>query len=292
MACVRAPDTALFGNTGLPPYIPPIQDNDRALMSDASTAATRPQAPHVGLFVTCLVDVYRPTVGFASLRLLEQAGCRVSVPETQTCCGQPSWNTGDRTDTQAVAKAVIAAFEGFDYIVAPSGSCGGMIRYYPDVFENDPAWKARAEAVAAKTWEITSFLTDVMQWDGVTARYDDTVTYHDSCSGLRQMKVKHQPRALLSKVSGLTLTEMQRPEECCGFGGTFCVKYEEISDRMVTDKVTDVGNTGAGTLLAGEVGCLLNMAGKAKRQGQSVKCRHVTEVLADMAGGPAIGENR
>ncbi|WP_404382454.1 (Fe-S)-binding protein [Caenispirillum salinarum] len=256
------------------------------------TPNTPPANPRVGLFVTCLVDVYRPTVGFASLSLLEKAGCRVEVPEAQTCCGQPSWNSGDRADTQAVAKQLIAAFEDFDYVVAPSGSCGGMIRYYPDVFQDEPAWKARAEALAAKTFEITSFLTDVMDWDGIEASYDDSVTYHDSCSGLRQMKVKGQPRHLLSKVKGVELTEMERPEECCGFGGTFCVKYGEISDRMVTDKTTDIEKTGAGTMLAGEVGCLLNMAGKAKRRGQRTKYRHVTEVLAGMTDTPAIGEER
>ena len=251
---------------------------------------TPPASPRVGLFVTCLVDVYRPTVGFATLSLLEKAGCRVEVPEAQTCCGQPTWNSGDRAATQAVAKALISAFEDFDYVVAPSGSCGGMVRYYPEVFDTEPAWKARAEALAAKTFEITSFLTDVMGWQDVSATYDDTVTYHDSCSGLRQMKVKGQPRQLLSKVSGLTLTEMERAEECCGFGGTFCVKYGEISDRMVTDKTDDIAKSGAGTLLAGEVGCLLNMAGKAKRRGQRTKFRHVTEVLAGMTDTPAIGD--
>lgn len=262
-------------------------------MSEPSAAVpTRPEHPRVGLFVTCLVDVYRPTVGFATLSLLEQAGCRVSVPESQTCCGQPSWNTGDREDTQRVARGLIDAYLDFDYVVAPSGSCAGMIRYYPDVFQDDPVYGPKAERLAGKTYEITSFLTDVMGWDGVKAAYRDTVTYHDSCSGLRQLGIKEQPRRLLAKVEGLDLVEMQRPEECCGFGGTFCVKYGEISDRMVTDKVTDIDTTRAGTLLAGEVGCLLNMAGKAKRRGQAVKARHVTEVLAGMADKPAIGEER
>ncbi|MCA1941433.1 MAG: (Fe-S)-binding protein [Caenispirillum bisanense] len=263
-----------------------------AAPSSSTAAAARPAQPHVGLFVTCLVDVYRPTVGFATLALLEKAGCRVSVPESQTCCGQPAWNTGDREDAQRVARPLIDAFLGFDYVVVPSGSCAGMIRYYPDVFQGDPVYGPKAEQLAAKTFEITSFLTDVMDWDGIEATYSDTVTYHDSCSGLRQLGIKAQPRALLSKVAGLDLVEMQRAEECCGFGGTFCVKYGEISDRMVTDKVTDIDTTGAGTLLAGEVGCLLNMAGKAKRLGQSVKCRHVTEVLAGMADRPAIGDER
>ncbi|GAA0577109.1 (Fe-S)-binding protein [Caenispirillum bisanense] len=260
-------------------------------MSDLA-AARRPDSPHVGLFVTCLVDVYRPTVGFATLSLLEKAGCRVTVPECQTCCGQPSWNTGDREATKRVARPLIDAFVGFDYVVLPSGSCAGMIRYYPDVFQGDPVYGPKAEQLAAKTFEITSFLTDIMGWNDVRASYRDSATYHDSCSGLRQLGIKAQPRALLAKVEGLELVEMQRPEECCGFGGTFCVKYGEISDRMVTDKVTDVDTTGAGTLIAGEVGCLLNMAGKAKRLGHRVKARHVTEVLAGMADTPAIGDDR
>lgn len=258
-------------------------------MSDTPPA----DAPRVGLFVTCLVDLFRPSVGFAALSLLERAGCRVEVPESQTCCGQPAYNSGDLPDTVPLAQGVIAAFEGFDYVVAPSGSCAGMIRtHYPRLFAKDPAWRARAEALAARTYELVSFLVDVRGMTEVAdVRHDGTVTYHDSCSGLRELGVKAQPRQLLASVSGLTLTELPTAEICCGFGGTFCVKYPDISDRMVTDKADDVAATGADLLLAGDLGCLMNMAGKLKRQGRPVAVRHIAEILAGPPTGPAIGES-
>lgn len=259
-------------------------------MSQAPLLPTPPVHPRVGLFVTCLADVYRPSVGFASLKLLEQAGCDVSVPDCQTCCGQPAWNSGDRPTAQAVAKATIAAFDSFDYVVLPSGSCGGMIKEYPAVLDGDPDWQARAVTLAEKTWELTSFLADVMQFQAVTARLDGTAAYHDSCTGLRRLKIKAQPRSLLAQVKGLTVRDLAEPEECCGFGGTFCVKYGDISNRMVSDKAQDIIATGADTLLAGEVGCLLNMAGKLKKLGSPIKARHIAEVLADMGDEPAIGE--
>ncbi|MEQ8709271.1 MAG: (Fe-S)-binding protein [Rhodospirillales bacterium] len=239
----------------------------------------------VALFVTCLVDLFRPTVGFAALKLLEQAGCDVSVPGAQTCCGQPAFNSGDRNNAQKVARGLIEAFEPFDYVVAPSGSCAGMIRkHYPELFAGDRLWEPRATALAGKTWELTSFLTDVVGFDGIKASYDGSVTYHDSCSGLRELGVKSQPRKLLGKVAGLSLTELPGAEVCCGFGGTFCVKYADISNAIVTDKTADIAGTGADTLLAGDLGCLMNMAGKLSREGRPVKVRHVAEVLADMTG--------
>lgn len=248
--------------------------------------------PRVALFVTCLVDLYRPSVGFAALRLLEQAGCLVEVPATQTCCGQPAYNSGDRASAKDLARAVVDAFQGFDYVVAPSGSCAGMIaHHYPALFADDPQYRAKAEALAERTHELVSFLTDVMGVTKVDARYQGSVTYHDSCSGLREMGVKAQPRALLGTVEGLTLTEMADPEICCGFGGTFCVKYPDISTRMVTDKCRDIQATGASTLLAGDMGCLLNMAGRLKREGSPVHVRHVAEVLAGMTNDVTpIGE--
>ncbi len=248
------------------------------------------QGPRVGLFVTCLVDLFRPTVGFATVKLLEDAGCVVEVPRAQTCCGQPAYNSGDRPDARAIAEQVIAAFEGFDYVVAPSGSCAGMIsHHYPVLFEGDPAWRGRAEALAAKTHELTSFLVDVLRVKTVEARFDGSVTYHDSCSGLRELGVQKQPRRLLESVAGLALTELRDADVCCGFGGTFCVKYPEVSAAIVGRKVVAVRESGAGTLLAGDLGCLLNMAGKLSRDGTAVEVRHVAEVLAGMADGPAIG---
>jgi L-lactate dehydrogenase complex protein LldE len=251
-----------------------------------------PQAPvRVGLFVTCLVDLFRPSVGFAAVKLLEEAGCKVEVPATQTCCGQPAYNSGDRADARAIAAQVIAAFEPFDYVVAPSGSCAGMLReHYPALFADDPAMRARAEALAARVWELVSFLVDIRGMSRVAARYEGTVTYHDSCSGLRELGVKAQPRRLLASVAGLKLVELPGAEICCGFGGTFCVKYPEISDKIVTEKTADIAGTGADTLLAGDLGCLFNMAGKLTREGRLVAARHVAEVLAGMGDGPAIGK--
>lgn len=247
--------------------------------------------PRVGLFVTCLVDVFRPTVGFAAVRLLEDAGCEVFVPAAQTCCGQPAYNAGDRADAARLARRVIEIFEDFDYVVLPSGSCAGMIvRHYPELFADEPDWAIRADALAGKTHELTSFLTDVMGVSGVQASYEGRATYHDSCAGLRELGVKTQPRALLASVDGLTLVEMKAPEACCGFGGAFAVKYDEISNAIVTRKTADARSTGAELLLGGDLGCLLNIAGKLNREGSGIEVRHVAEVLAGMTGGPAIGE--
>lgn len=246
--------------------------------------------PKIGLFVTCLVDLFRPTVGFSALKLLEEAGCVVEVP-VQTCCGQPAYNTGDRATARTLAQQVITAFESFDYVVAPSGSCAGMIKcHYPSLFEINSGWRVRAEQLSTKTFELTSFLTDVLGLEQANVDYAGTVTYHDSCSGLRELGVKTQPRRLLGTVAGLELREMEESEVCCGFGGTFCVKYPELSNRMVSDKVARILATGADTLLAGDLGCLLNIAGKLERDGVAIKVRHVAEVLAGLTGVPALGE--
>ena len=245
----------------------------------------------VGLFVTCLVDLFRPGVGFAAVKLLEDAGCSVSVPETQTCCGQPAYNSGDRADTRAIAKSVVEAFEPFDYIVAPSGSCAAMIKkHYPPLFQDDPDFQARAQAVSDKTFELVSFLTDILGVTALDSAFDGSVTYHDSCSGLREMNVQQQPRTLLKTVAGLELKEMADSDVCCGFGGTFCVKYPDVSNAIVAKKTNCIAESGADTLLAGDLGCLLNMAGKMSREGRPIRARHVAEVLAGMADEPAIGE--
>ena len=251
---------------------------------------TVPDNPHIALMVTCLVDMMRPTVGFASVKLLEDAGCTVSVP-VQSCCGQPNWNSGDRAGAAALARTMIAALEGHDYVVVPSGSCAAtVIKDYPAMFPDDPEWRVRAEDLAGRTHEIVSFLTDVLGVKGVTAKLDAQATYHDSCSGLRSLGIKEQPRALLASVQGLELSEMAEPEVCCGFGGTFCVKYPDISNKMVTNKTDDILGTDADLLLAGDLGCLMNIGGKLSRRGEPVKARHVVEVLAGMTDGPAIGE--
>ena len=241
----------------------------------------------VGLFVTCLVDTMRPQVGFAALKLLEGAGCEVIVPEGQTCCGQPASNAGDAAVARKLARKVIAEFEGFDYVVVPSGSCGGQIRvHYPELFADDTEWCARAQALAQRTFELTDFLVQVLKIEQVPGRFDGAVTYHDSCSGLRELGVKSQPRTLLGKVPGLSLTEMHACEECCGFGGMFAVKYGEISARIAERKCQNIQETGAQAVVLGDVGCMLNIEGRLRRMGdESTRVLHVAEVLAGVEEG-------
>ncbi|MDX6750512.1 (Fe-S)-binding protein [Geminicoccaceae bacterium 1502E] len=249
-------------------------------------------SPRVALFVTCLVDLFRPSVGFAAVKLLERAGCQVEVPEAQTCCGQPAFNSGDRATATEMARRAVALLEPYDHVVVPSGSCAGMLRvHYPELLGEDPEWADRARAVAERCHELVSFLVDVMKVEDVEAVLEGRVTYHDSCSGLRELKIRHQPRRLLETVEGLELVEMDDSEVCCGFGGTFCVKYPEISTRMVDEKVAAIDRSGAGTVLAGDLGCLMNMAGRLKRLGSAVEVRHVAEVLAGELDAPSIGES-
>jgi L-lactate dehydrogenase complex protein LldE len=238
--------------------------------------------------------LFRPTVGFAAVKLLEDAGCTVEVPRRQTCCGQPAYNSGDRADAKAIALQVFDAFAGYDYIVAPSGSCAGMLRvHYPELFADDLENLPRAQELAERSWELVSFLVDICGMQPVAVNWQRRITYHDACSGLRELGVKFQPRQLLASVAGLSIEELPGAEVCCGFGGTFCVKYPEISDKMVTDKAADIAATGAEAVLAGDLGCLLNIAGKLYRQGRQVEVRHVVEVLAGMTDRvPPIGASR
>jgi L-lactate dehydrogenase complex protein LldE len=253
------------------------------------TFAAAKQPIRVGLFATCLVDLIRPRVGFAAAKLLEDAGCVVEVP-AQTCCGQPAFNSGDRKTARELAAQAIEAFESYDYVVLPSGSCAGqVILHYPELFEGDAAWSLRAKALAAKTFELTVFLSDVLK-AMPPARFNGAVTYHDSCSGLRELGIKAQPRKLLGQVKGLSLVEMKDADVCCGFGGTFCVKYPDVSNKIVEKKTANIAASGATTLLAGDLGCLMNMAGKLSREGKEIRVRHIAEVLAGMADEPAIGE--
>ena len=254
------------------------------------TGLTHEESPRVGLFVTCLADLFRPTVGIAAAKLLEDAGCRVEAPLAQTCCGQPAYNSGDRASAKAIALQVMDAFEGFDYVVAPSGSCAGMLRrHYPALFEGDGALEDRARDFAARCWELVSFLHDVRGVRRVEARYDGVVAYHDACAGLRELAIEKQPRALLASVAGLTLVDLPQAETCCGFGGLFSVKYPDISLQMVSQKTAAIAEAGADTLLSGDLGCLLNIAGRLSRTGSPVRARHVAEVLAGMTDNPAIG---
>ena len=250
--------------------------------------------PRVGLFATCLVDLFRPSVGFAAAKLIEDAGCEVHVPMAQTCCGQPAYNSGDRADAREIAQQVIELFEGFDYVVAPSGSCGAMLKkHYPELFKGDATWEARSLAFSEKVHELVSFLTDVMFVPKVDVSFEGSVTYHDSCSGLRELGISKQPRKLLAGVEGLELKEMAGSDVCCGFGGTFCIKYSDISGTIVGKKTANIEAAGADLLLAGDMGCLMNMAGKLRREGSSVEVRHVAEVLAGMTDtAPIAGSGK
>ena len=236
----------------------------------------------VGLFVTCLVDLMRPRIGFAAIKLLETAGCEVIVPAKQTCCGQPGYNSGDRATAGVLARKVLDEFEGCDYVVAPSGSCAGMIRaHYPELFSDEPGVLDRLNQLSSRTYELTDFLVNVMKVDGVPGTYRGTVTYHDSCSGLRELGVKSQPRALLAKVPGLTLREMNEAETCCGFGGAFAVKFGEISTHIAERKCVNIAACGADAVVLGDLGCMLHIEGRLRRRGDSkTKVLHIAEVLA------------
>ncbi|HEY9446884.1 MAG TPA: (Fe-S)-binding protein [Burkholderiales bacterium] len=240
----------------------------------------------VGLFVTCLVDLMRPSIGFAALELLEAAGCEVVVPEAQTCCGQPAYNSGDRRSALALARKVIDEFDGCDYIVAPSGSCAGMIRtHYPDLFADAGHERTRMQRFCERTYELTDFLVHVLKVDHVPGRYAGTVTYHDSCAGLRELGIKAQPRALLAKVPGLALREMEEAENCCGFGGTFAVKFGDVSAHLAERKCANVAAAGVDALVLGDLGCMLNIEGRLRRRGDTTtRVLHVAEVLAGKTG--------
>ena len=239
----------------------------------------------LALYVTCLVDLMRPAIGFASLRLLEGLGCEVVVPEGQTCCGQPAWSAGNRALARDLAQKAIAELEGYDYVVIPSGSCTDQIRnVYPQLLADDPAWAARSQAVAARSYELSCFLSEVLQAEAVPGEFAGSATYHDSCKGLRGLGIKRQPRELLAQVRGLTLTEMQDCEECCGFGGAFALRFGEISTAIVDRKCESIAAAGADAVIGGDLGCLLNIEGRLRRRGDTrTQVLHLAEVLA----GPA-----
>lgn len=236
----------------------------------------------LALYVTCLVDLMRPSIGFASLRLLESAGCEVVVPPGQTCCGQPAWSAGNRGLASDLAKQAIAELEPFDYVVIPSGSCTDQIHnVYPQVLADDPAWAARARALAGRSYELSRFLSEILALEAVPGEFAGSVTYHDSCKGLRGLGIKAQPRALLAKVRGLTLAEMQDCEACCGFGGAFAVRFGEVSTAIVDRKCESIAALGADAVVGGDLGCLLNIEGRLRRRGDTrTQVLHLAEVLA------------
>jgi L-lactate dehydrogenase complex protein LldE len=236
----------------------------------------------VGFFITCLVDVMRPEIGEAAVRLLEAAGCTVEVPMSQTCCGQPGYNSGDRAAARDLARKFLAEFERFDYVVVPSGSCGGMIRHhYPALFADDPDLRNRIDAVAARTWELTAFLHDVLKITALPGRFEGQITYHDSCAGLRELGIQAQPRALLALNPAIRLTEMKDARACCGFGGTFAVKYGDISTAIADEKIERIEASGAPCVVLGDLGCMLNIEGRLRRKGDTTtRVLHVAQVLA------------
>ncbi len=240
----------------------------------------------VGLMVTCLVDVMRPGIGFSAIKLLEAAGCDVVVPENQTCCGQPAYSGGNKDAARELAAKFIADFESFDYIVIPSGSCGGTIKtHYDDILAGHPDLVARYERIKTRVYELTDFLVNIAKLDKLPAAsagaFRGSVTYHDSCSGLRELGVQRQPRELLAKRDGVELKEMNGARQCCGFGGTFAVKYGDISTAIVDEKCENIHASGADAVVLGDLGCMLNIEGRLRRTGDhQTRVLHVAQVLA------------
>lgn len=240
----------------------------------------------VGLLVTCLVDVMRPEIGFSTIKLLEAAGCEVVAPESQTCCGQPAYSAGNRDTAPALAEKFLDEFEGFDYIVIPSGSCGGMVKtHYEDVLAGHPQLLQRFAAVKPRVYELTDFLATVIKLKNLPAAQSNSftgkITYHDSCCGLRELGVQQQPRELLTQRAGVELTEMKDARACCGFGGTFAVKYGDISAAIVDEKCENIHNTHADAVVLGDLGCMLNIEGRLRRTGDhTTRVLHVAQVLA------------
>lgn len=235
----------------------------------------------VGLFVTCLIDLMRPEIGFSVVKLIEQAGFEVIVPPAQTCCGQPAYNSGERGVARDLAEKMLREFEQFDHIVVPSGSCGGMIgAHYGDLFRDDPELMNRYGRMRANVREVTDFLVNVAKVELPRGEFEGPVTYHDSCSGLRELGVKAQPRALLAQ-RGVAVTEMKDCEHCCGFGGTFAVKYGNISTAIVDEKCANIRASGAGTVVLGDLGCMLSIEGRLRRTGDTTtRVLHIAQVLA------------
>lgn len=237
--------------------------------------------PQVSVFVTCIVDQMFPKVGMAMVEVLERIGYGVDFPEEQTCCGQPAFNTGYRQEARKVARHFLKVFRDAEYVVVPSGSCASMIAHqYRELFAKEPEWLEAANAIEPKIWEFSEFLLEVAKVEDVGARLDRVVTFHDSCHGLRELGIKQGPRRLLSRVRGLTLREMDAAEECCGFGGTFSVKFPEISGGMAGTKIDSILRSGAELVVGIDASCLLQIRGALSRAGSTIGTMHLAEVLA------------
>ena len=233
----------------------------------------------VSLFATCLVDMFNANTGKATVELLERLGCEVDFPESQVCCGQPAYNSGYVNDAKDAMKKMISAFEDSAYVVSPSGSCATMFKEYPNLFKDDPVWKEKAEKLAAKTYELTQFIVEVLGVEDVGAKLDATATYHTSCHMTRLLGVTEAPMKLLKNVEGLTFTPLPNAHNCCGFGGTFSVKMGQISEQMVDEKVQHIEETGSEIIIGADAGCLMNIGGRIDRKGRPIKVMHIAEVL-------------
>src|SRR5580704_6051610 len=237
--------------------------------------------PRVSLFVTCMVDQLFPKVGMAMAEVLESLGYQVDFPEEQTCCGQPAFNSGYRAEARTVARHFLDTFEDSETIVVPSGSCTAMVvHHFAELFTKEPETLARVHALEKRVWEFSTFLTQVAGVEDVGAQLEDVVTFHDGCHGLRELRVKDAPRRLLAHVRGLELREMQPAEECCGFGGTFAVKFAELSGAMARTKLEAIVQTGANAFVSLDSSCLMQIQGALSRAGSKVRTMHLAEVLA------------
>jgi L-lactate dehydrogenase complex protein LldE len=235
----------------------------------------------VSLFVTCIVDQVFPQVGIAITQVLERLGYQVDFPKAQTCCGQPAFNSGYTEEARKIARHFLDVFRDSETIIVPSGSCTSMIsHHFADIFENDLQLLAKAQALEPRVFEFSRFLLEVAGVEDVGARFDGVVTYHDSCHALRELRIKAGPRKLLSKVRGLTLAEMTTAEECCGFGGTFSIKFPEVSGAMARTKIDSIQQTGASTIVSIDSSCLMQLQGVIDRAGLPIRTLHLAEVLA------------
>ncbi|MGH9400709.1 MAG: (Fe-S)-binding protein [Terriglobia bacterium] len=236
--------------------------------------------PRVSLFITCLGDQFFPEVGECVVKVLERLGVEVTFNPEQTCCGQPAFNTGYIEEARGVAARMLDLFDDADYVVAPSGSCSTMVRvFYPELFADDPARLAKAEALRRKLYEFSEFLVKVLKVESVGASFPHRVTYHDSCHLLRELGISEEPRKLIRAVRGIDLVEMDDYKLCCGFGGTFSVKFPEVSVAMGDDKLRAAAKAGAEYLVANDSGCLMHLAGLIHRQGLPLKTMHLAQLL-------------
>lgn len=236
----------------------------------------------VSLFVTCLVDQLWASVGTSSVEVLRRAGCEVEFDDRQTCCAQPAFNTGYRDEARAVAKRFIQVFEesSADAIVSPSGSCTAMVQHYPELFAEDAEWLKRAKAIAERTHELSSFLVRVLKIEDVGAAWQGRVTWHDACHGLRDLNVKREPRRLIRNVRGVEFVELDNADSCCGFGGTFSVKYPEISLAILDQKIEAIERAEVDAVVSGDASCLMQIGGRLSRKGSHVRVMHLAELLA------------